>query len=246
VHGGDEHGGVGRGCGSDYRDVAGLDPEVQLLGQGVGEAAGELADVVGASQLGLGFGAASQPADHVQVPSDQLVDPGPLHLQDDRGAVGAPGRVRLRKRRAGQRLGIDALEHLAGVLAEFFGQQGLDGRPRRGGHPVLQLGQFGGHRRGQQVGPGGQHLAELDEDRAGLFQRRPQPAPTAASSTTSTMISMTATITLSSCPAALTPVPPRLCPAHCWAARRGAGRSQAEGRAWDRLHGWSAARGAGG
>ena len=55
VHGGDEHGGVGRGCGSDHRDVAGLDTEVQFLGQGVGEAAAEVADVVGAGPVRPGI-----------------------------------------------------------------------------------------------------------------------------------------------------------------------------------------------
>ena len=148
VHGRDEHGGVGWGGGGDHGDVTGLDAEVEFLGEGVGEAAAQLADVPGAGQLGLRFGAAGQPADHLQVPADLLVDPGPLDLEDDRGAVAAPGRVRLRQRRAGQRLGVNALEHLAGVAAEFFAQQGLDLRPRRGGHLVLQFGQLGGHRQG--------------------------------------------------------------------------------------------------
>jgi len=163
-------------CPEDSCDVACLGPEVEFLGEGVGEAGAELGDMVGAGPRDAGFQAAGQPADHRQVAGDQLVDPGPLHLEDDRVAAAAAGGVRLRERGAGQRLRVDVLEDVADAGAQFLLGHRLDQRPRRGGGVVLQPGQLAGHRRGQQVGAGGGGLAEFDEDRPGLFEGEPEPA----------------------------------------------------------------------
>jgi hypothetical protein len=95
-----------------------------------------------------------KPADQLQIPGDQLIDAGPLHLEDDRAAAAAAGRVRLGKRGTGQRLGVNVLEDLADTGAQFFFDHCLDRRPRRGGDVVLQFGQLAGHRRWQQVGGG--------------------------------------------------------------------------------------------
>jgi hypothetical protein len=81
VHGRDEHRGVGR-CGSgDLGDIAGLHPEVEFLGEGVGEAAAEVADVVGACPLGLGLKTTDKAADSLQVAGDLFVDAGSLHFE---------------------------------------------------------------------------------------------------------------------------------------------------------------------
>lgn len=171
--------GPDRGAGwrrrGDGGDIARLDPEVQFLGQGVGEAATQVGDVMGAPPPGPGLKPAGQVADHVQVAGDQLGDAGPLYLQDDRRAVRPPGPVGLRERGGCHRLAVDLGEDLAHRGAKFLFQQCLDRGPRRGGDTVLQPPQFGRHRRGQQVGAGGQDLAELDEDRAALLERQAEP-----------------------------------------------------------------------
>ena len=48
----------------------------------------------------------------------------------------------------------------------------LEGKRR---HAVLQLRELVGDVHREEVAPGGEHLAELDEDRAELFEREPQP-----------------------------------------------------------------------
>jgi len=176
VDGGDQDRGPGRGRRGDRGDVACLGPEVEFLGQGVGETAAQLGEMVGAGPRRAGFQAARQPADHLQVPGDQLIDPGPLHLEDDRVAAAAAGRVRLRQRGTRQRLGVNVLEDLAGAGAQFLLDHSLDQRPGCRGDVVLQPGKLGGHRGREKVGAGGGDLAELDEDRPGLLQCQPEPA----------------------------------------------------------------------
>ena len=84
-------------CPEDSCDVACLGPEVEFLGEGVGETAAQLGDVVGAGPRRAVFQPARQPADHLEVPGDQLIGAGPLHLEDDLVAAVAAGRVRLRE-----------------------------------------------------------------------------------------------------------------------------------------------------
>jgi hypothetical protein len=64
---------------------------------------------------------------------------------------------------------------LAGRVALDDGARLCTGERR---HLVLQLGQFVGDVRRHQVAPGGQHLAELDEDRPQVLQRQSQPLTT--------------------------------------------------------------------
>ena len=76
---------------------------------------------------------------------------------------------------AGERFALEMREH--GVHRPAKGP--LDGgngdRRRKRRDPVLQMRQFIGDVRRQQVAPGRKHLAELDEDRPQPFQRLAQP-----------------------------------------------------------------------
>lgn len=56
------------------------------------------------------------------------------------------------------------------VFDDFLGFHTAKGR-----HPILQPGQLHGDIIGQQIPPGGEHLAELDEHRPQGFQRQTQP-----------------------------------------------------------------------
>ncbi len=58
-----------------------------------------------------------------------------------------------------------------GRRAEFGDEQCLDAGRVHGRDVILEPGQLGDDIGRQQVGPGGQHLAELDEHAAGLVQR---------------------------------------------------------------------------
>ncbi len=86
--------------------------------------------------------------------------------------------MHLRDRGRGDRrafeTGVDLAERPAKTLLDFG--NGLIGWKRW--HAVLQQRQFGGDVVGQQVTAGGQHLAELDEDRAERFERLAQARAT--------------------------------------------------------------------
>ena len=144
VHRWDEHGRMwGRGSG-DGSDVACLDPEVEFLGDRVGEGASDIFDVVAGGPIGLYLEAAGDAADRVEVTGDELVDAGTLHLQHHSGAIVETGAVCLRQRGARQRLGIDRGEDLARLGPELLFEHRLDLPPRCRRNVVLQLGELGG------------------------------------------------------------------------------------------------------
>jgi hypothetical protein len=66
--------------GGDLGGVAGLQPEVELLAQPVGELAGQVGHVVVGPPGGAGLGHPGQLGQHQQVVVDRLGDAGPLHL----------------------------------------------------------------------------------------------------------------------------------------------------------------------
>ena len=68
---------------------------------------------------------------------------------------------------------VDAIARYVEAERPLDEHTGLRGRERR--HAVLQLGQFVGEVRRQQVAPRRQHLAELDEDRPEPLQALAQP-----------------------------------------------------------------------
>ena len=73
-----------------------------------------------------------------------------------------------------QRLGFDLGEDLLGRAAQLAGQLEPDLIPGHWRNPLLELGKFHRPVGGHQVGPGGEHLPQLDEGRAEVFQRQTQ------------------------------------------------------------------------
>ena len=93
-----------------------------------------------------------------------------LHLHDD-VLAGRQGRaVHLRDRTGGERLGVDALEHVvpgdAQLLLHHLDHLRLGERR----HVVAQRGELVDVLRRHEVGTSGEHLAELAEGRAELFE----------------------------------------------------------------------------
>ena len=109
---------------------------------------------------------------------DDRRDAGAQHLYRDGGAVTcSTGKMHLRHRGGGDRRGVEFGEHLGQRLPVGRLQRGdrLDRGKRR--HLVLQLGQLVGDVERHQVATGGEHLAELDEDRPQCLQRRRRRTP---------------------------------------------------------------------
>jgi len=110
---------------------------------------------------------------HVLV--DDLRDARAQDLDGDLAPVVQPREVDLCYRRAGNRHRIEFGKHLVDWPAVGARQCGAHQLRREWRHLVLKLGKLIGDVRRQQVAPRGEHLAELDENRAKCFQRQPQP-----------------------------------------------------------------------
>ena len=77
--------------------------------------------------------------------------------------------------RGRDRSALEGGEQLVRVRAELGADQLVDGGPWTGAN-VLQPAQLGDELFGQQVAAGGQHLTELDEGDAALFERQAKRA----------------------------------------------------------------------
>ncbi|MCY1205597.1 hypothetical protein D9M72_171490 [compost metagenome] len=130
-----------------------------------------------AQAAGVGGHALGQAGEEEQ-PGEVLADDRPQvgadHLHHHFLAAFQLGSVDLGHRGRGQRLDVEAGEHLADPGAQLFldTRDGLLRGERR--YLVLQAGQFIGDIGRHQVAASGEQLAELDEDRAEVFQRQAQ------------------------------------------------------------------------
>ena len=109
-----------------------------------------------------------------QVMGDDRCNAGAQDFDCHFGAVRQLGEVHLGDGRGGDRLALEADEDFVHRLAVGGLQlgEGFGAGERR--DTVLQPGQLFGDGRRQQVAAGGQHLAELDEDRPEGFERLAQ------------------------------------------------------------------------
>ena len=116
-----------------------------------------------------------RPVEEIEVALEGELDARPQHLDRDLAAVGGDGEMHLGDRGSGNRRVVEAGEQRVERLAEL----GLDDSPGfgagEGRQVVLQLRQVGSDPFAQEIGAGRQGLAELDEGRAHLLQRRRQP-----------------------------------------------------------------------
>ncbi len=122
----------------------------------------------------IGLGEPRDRVQHLDVARDQRRDVRAQHLHDDGLPVAQFRGVHLRDRRGRERRRVELREDIRNRAAK----RALERRDReRAGerrHLVLELRELGGHLRIEQIGPHGQHLAELHEDRAELLEREPE------------------------------------------------------------------------
>jgi hypothetical protein len=105
---------------------------------------------------------------------DHRLDAGAQDLYGYFAAVRQFGEMHLRHRGRGHRAALEAGEDLVHRLAIGLFQLRDRLFGREGRHPILQSRQLVGDIQRQQVAASGKHLAELDEDRAQVFQRLAQ------------------------------------------------------------------------
>ncbi len=118
---------------------------------------------------------ACEPQEQVEVAGEGLGDPRPQHLDRDLAAVGGFGEMDLGDRGGGDRGFVERCEQGFERPLEL----GFDRRARLGTRKrrqsILQGRQIGGDLLAQQIGPGRQQLAELDEARPHFVERRGKP-----------------------------------------------------------------------
>ena len=150
---------------AQLRGVGRLAAQVQLVVQVLVELGDHFAraqaPAVGRQALEPARTGAQQP----QVGVDHLEHAGTQHLDRHLAAVVQHAEMHLRDRGAGHRIGIELRKHRLDRPAERLLDQLARQRAGERRHAVLQPGQLVGDVGRHQVAPGGQHLAELDEDR---------------------------------------------------------------------------------
>ena len=109
---------------------------------------------------------------HLQVFVDLRFDPRVLHLDDDPLARLQPGAVDLADRGRGDRRQLELGKQLVQRLAQLRLDRLANDLRRIGGRRRLELLQLVGQLLADQVGPGAQQLAELDERRPQLGERQ--------------------------------------------------------------------------
>ena len=109
-----------------------------------------------------------------EVVLDHALDARAQHLDGDLGAIGQAGEMHLRHRGRSHWRALEVVEDGVDRLAveAFQHRQRLLGGEGR--HAVLEQGELVGEVGRQQVAPGRQHLAELDEDRPERLERLAQ------------------------------------------------------------------------
>ncbi len=161
--------------GSDARQIANLDTEVEFLVERNGEAVREVADADRTGPRRPAVQYLGKPQGDVEVAVDDRTDARTPHLDDDLLPGAEPGTMHLRDGSCGQRFGFQLSEHLAGRRTEFSGKQALDLVPCDGSGPILELAELGDEFVRQQITPGRQDLAQLDERAARVVQCQTQP-----------------------------------------------------------------------
>jgi hypothetical protein len=131
----------------------------------------------------VSLGDARQLVQHFEIARDDRVHAGPQHLDHYFAGLGAVQchlgtqfrRVHLRDRSRGERLLVEADEHLLDRTAVGRFDEGARHLAIERRDAVLQPRQFVGYVEWQQIAARGQRLAELHEDGAELLERQPQP-----------------------------------------------------------------------
>ena len=151
-------------------DVRRLHAEVELALERVGEMADDRREVDEPSQAVTVLGLLGEQLEQAEVAHDLLFRAVALHLDDDAVAALERRRMHLADRPGGERLGVDAREHVLPRHAELLLHDGDDLFLRHRRHVVLELRELGDELGRQQVRPRGEDLAELRERRPQLLE----------------------------------------------------------------------------
>jgi hypothetical protein len=157
----------------DQLRVAGLLEEVELGAQVCRELVDERIELEQAGPVRSTLGQPCRRAEEAEVQLDLLEHSGPANLDRDLPPVRQQGGMDLRDRRRRQRLLADLREHARAQVA--VDDRSQDGERHRL-DVVDETAQLLDVGVGQQVGPRGEDLAELDEGRPELLERLPELA----------------------------------------------------------------------
>ena len=155
---------------------AALDREVELAFEAALELAGQCQGLVRSQEGKPPLGKLGQVLDDVEIGLHHLGDVRAADLQGNGPAVAQDRAMNLGDRGRGHRLRIEREENLGQRRAVILGQDLLDLDERKRPHVVAQRGELVGVGFGKEVGPGAEHLAELDECRPEVLADQPQPA----------------------------------------------------------------------
>src|SRR5690606_36673460 len=159
----------------DLIDMRRFDLEVQLGPQVVGELTRQARDAELLRPCEARLGRPGQPSEYRKVPVYDPLQARTSDLDHALRAVLELGHMYLSDGGRPERGPRDGREDSARGASQLDAYLGLDRLASHGRYPRLQLRQLGQRGRGQQVGPGGQQLAELDEDATNLFAHEPRP-----------------------------------------------------------------------
>ena len=168
-----QHAGV-REIASQLAGVGGLQHQIELVMQMTLEFGNDFARAQALAVLPQRFDQQRAAVHQGDIVPDHGLDAGPQNFHGGLGAVRQGGEVNLRDRGAGLRDQLEPCEDLRQRLAEHALERLDDAFGRKRRHAILQPRELVGDVGRQQVAPSGQQLAELDEDRAQVFQREPQ------------------------------------------------------------------------
>ncbi len=158
----------------------GFHTKVHLDAHYVGEGADRLDRLQPAKARLRALDQFSHPVEEIEIALERRLDARSQHLDSDVTAVGRNGEMDLCDRGGGDRLIVETREQGVDRLAELALDRGARLASRKGRQMVLQPRQVGRDPFAQEIGAGRQRLAELDEARAHVLQRRRQPLARAA------------------------------------------------------------------
>ena len=118
---------------------------------------------------------AGEPQEQVEVAGKRSGDTRPQHLDGNLVPVGGPSEMDLGDGSSGYRSLVEGCEQTVERAGELGLDQGPRLRARERRELVLQTGEIGGDLLAQEIGSGGQKLAELDEARPQFFEGGGEP-----------------------------------------------------------------------
>ena len=160
----------------DVEHVLGLEAEVELLGDRLGEELDQRGRVRERRDRDAPHEEGREPRHHCEVLTDELRDLRALHLHDDVLAGSEGRRVDLRDRSGGERDRVEGLEHLFEGAVEVLLDDQSHGVEALRGHPIAAELELAHELLREQSLARGDDLPELDVRRPQVGGRDPQPA----------------------------------------------------------------------